>query len=228
MTLLRRFTTHRPRLSLCNIAFSGAAFFSNRNWIMISENDRDRRWVTSRIYDLANPDDEPRVFVDRSVRDRYGDPGRLLSTNDERGFSIALQHGEWFYLAGQGATPEGFLPFLDRRSSKTLQTERLWRCQTGELESVAMVLSPAKGTKLDPSQHQPKFITRHESPTSPPNFIERDLADGSKKPITDFQDPTPQIRGIKKQLVKYQRRMAYPSPPRSISQRTIKRARNCP
>ena len=33
----------------------------------------------------------------------------------------------------------------------------------------------------------------------------RDLAKDSAEPLTDFRDPTPQIRGIKKQLVKYER-----------------------
>jgi dipeptidyl aminopeptidase/acylaminoacyl peptidase len=52
---------------------------------------------------------------------------------------------------------------------------------------------------------KPLLITRHESPTSPPNFRERDLNIDRVVPLTDFKDPTPQIRGIKKQVVKYQR-----------------------
>lgn len=199
MALASPFDGEPKSLMLIQHRYAGSSFFQNPSWIMISEMDRDRRWVTSRIHDLANPDDEPRIFVDRSMRDRYGDPGRVLTKPDAKGFSIAQQHGDWIYQAGQGATPEGFLPFLDRRSIKTLETERLWRCQTGEAESVAMVLSEGK------KAGKPTFVTRHESPTSPPNYIERNLEDGSRKAVTDFQDPTPQIRGIKKQLVKYQR-----------------------
>ena len=199
MNLGAPFQAEPTQVLLLQHRYAGVSFFANKDWLLVSENDRDRRWVTSRIYDLANPDDEPRVFIDRSIRDRYGDPGRLLTQSDATGYSIALQHGNWLYQAGQGATPEGFLPFLDRRDVKSLKAERLWRCQTGELESVVMI------TNDGPTQGQPSFVTRHESPTSPPNYYERQLTDNSKRAITNFRDPTPQIRGIKKQLVKYQR-----------------------
>ena len=44
---------------------------------------------------------------------------------------------------------------------------------------------------------------RHESPSSPPNYRRR--ANEKVTPLTQFPDPTPQIRGITKELVTYQR-----------------------
>ncbi len=183
--------------------YAGLASFPKASLLMATETDRDRRWVRSSLYDTDQPDQRPKIVVDRSMRDRYGDPGRMLSKTDKTGFSVAQQAGEWVWLAGQGASPEGNLPFLDRRNLETLETQRLWRCEPGTMESVASVLSTDETDK-------PKFISRRESPTSPANYYLRDLAANTDIALTDFKDPTPQIRGIKKQIVKYQRNDGVP------------------
>jgi dipeptidyl aminopeptidase/acylaminoacyl peptidase len=101
-------------------------------------------------------------------------------------------------MAGSGASPEGNVPFLDQKNLVTLETERLWRCAPGTLESVVTVIPGASSRAL-------RFITRRESTTNPPNYFLKDLSDNSEIPLTDFQDPTPQLRSISKQVVKYQR-----------------------
>jgi dipeptidyl aminopeptidase/acylaminoacyl peptidase len=178
--------------------FSGLSYFADPNQVMTSEIDRDRRWIRSLLYDLSKPNETPKVIVDRSSRDRYGDPGRMLAKADTTGYPIVQQSGNWVWLVGQGATPEGNLPFLDRKNLKTLETERLWRCTTGTLESVATVLTSTANSK-------PQFITRRESPTEPANYFLRDLESNKETALTNFKDPTPQLRGIKKQIVKYKR-----------------------
>jgi dipeptidyl aminopeptidase/acylaminoacyl peptidase len=52
---------------------------------------------------------------------------------------------------------------------------------------------------------KPQFITRRESPTEPANYFLRDLESNKETALTNFKDPTPQLRGIKKQIVKYKR-----------------------
>jgi dipeptidyl aminopeptidase/acylaminoacyl peptidase len=52
---------------------------------------------------------------------------------------------------------------------------------------------------------KPTVVTSSETPTRPPNYRLVDLAGGWTDPLTDFPDPTPQIRGVKKQLVTYER-----------------------
>jgi dipeptidyl aminopeptidase/acylaminoacyl peptidase len=178
--------------------FSGLSYFADPNQVMTSEIDRDRRWIRSLLYDLSKPNETPKVIVDRSSRDRYGDPGRMLAKADTTGYPIVQQSGDWVWLVGQGATPEGNLPFLDRKNLKTLETERLWRCTTGTLESVATVLTSTANSR-------PQFITRRESPTEPANYFLRDLESNKETALTNFKDPTPQLRGIKKQIVKYKR-----------------------
>ena len=178
--------------------FGGLTSFPKASWLMATEMDRDRRWVRSLLFETDQPDQKPKIILDRSMRDRYGDPGRMLFKADKTGFPVAQQVGAWVWLAGQGASPEGNLPFLDRKNLETLEIQRLWRCTAGTLESVASMLSSDE-------TDQPTFITRRESPTNPLNYYLRDLVANSDVALTDFKDPTPQIRGIQKQIVKYQR-----------------------
>ncbi|HMP80909.1 MAG TPA: hypothetical protein PKD54_15745, partial [Pirellulaceae bacterium] len=53
-------------------------FFVNPEWLATTEYDRDRRWTRTLLHDLSQPTGEPHVLFDRSVRDQYGDPGRLV------------------------------------------------------------------------------------------------------------------------------------------------------
>lgn len=174
------------------------SYFANPSFVITSEYDRDRRWVRSLLHDLEKPDSTPKTLMDRSIRDRYGNPGQFVNVPDETGHVIVRQDGDYVYRIGSGASPEGNLPFFDRQNISTLETERLWRCQQGTYESPIGVVASSETTK-------PTVITQSETPSTPPNFFARNLNDDSKVPLTNFQDPTPQIRGIKKQLVKYER-----------------------
>ncbi len=197
-TLAKPFTDSPRDLIRLEHRYAGIASFEKASWLMLTETDRDRRWVRSLLHDTEQPDQSPKTIVDRSMRDRYGDPGRIVTKLDSSGFAMAQQTGDWIWLAGTGASPEGNLPFLDRMNLETLAVERLWRCSPGSSESVVRVLSKSETS-------QPQFITHRESPTSPPNIFVRDLATSTDLALTDFKDPTPQIRGIKKQIIKYQR-----------------------
>ncbi len=176
----------------------GMSYLTDPDQVMTVQYDRDRRWVTSLIHDLSASDQQPKVAMDRSIRDRYGDPGRIVSRIDESGHAVALQDGDYVYRIGAGASPDGDLPFIDRQNIVTMETERLWRCSKGKLESVVGIASSSVDKK-------PTIITRRQSKKAPPNYYLRDLNSGSEFELTAFKDPTPQIRGITKQLVTYQR-----------------------
>ena len=103
------------------------------------------------------------------------------------------------YLIGSGASPQGMLPFLDRQNLDTLQKERLWRCEPGAFERPIRVL----GTDADGRANV--LITQYETPTSPPNYRLRRLDGGPGRDLTDFPDPTPQLRGARQELVTYER-----------------------
>lgn len=208
----RRKVSHRDQLMTISSPFaaqpmatfkvehraSGLTGFVDPAHLAITEYDRDRRWIRTLLYNREQPQQPPKVLVDRSLRDEYGDPGSLLLRLNERGAAVVRQDGPWVYRAGSGATPQGYLPFLDRQNLETAQTERLWRCEPGFLESVVKIVNSSIASK-------PDIITRHESPTTPENYIYHQLETGEKRALTQFPDPTPQIRAIRKELIQYQR-----------------------
>ncbi len=162
---------------------------------LVREHQASRRW--NRVW-LVNPDapTEPsKLLWDVAVQDRYSDPGSPLQRPLANGFRVARVHEGNLFLVGAGATPEGERPFLDSFNLATLRTERLFQSDESGHETVVALLKP------DASQ----FITRRESPIRPANYFIRALADGGRKPITDFPDLMPQLRSIRKQLVTYQR-----------------------
>ena len=192
------FTDDPVELVKTNHRAYGLSYLPEPSQVMTLEYDRDRRWIKSLIYDLDKKEQSPKVATDRSIRDRYGDPGRIVNRVDETGHAVAIQDGEFVYRIGTGASPEGDLPFIDRQSLDSMQTERLWRCEKGTLESVVAMAATYPDKK-------PTIVTRRQSTTNPPNYFMKDLEAGTEVALTDFKDPTPQIRGITKQLVTYQR-----------------------
>lgn len=167
---------------------------------LLSEFNRSRRWQRTWVLNADRPDQEHRLLWDRSAEDAYNDPGRPELRTTPAGERVLLQDGDWIHLTGAGATPEGDRPFLDRLNLVTFETERLWRSEPDVYESVAAVLDPARR----------RILTRHESPADPPNYFVRDLDGGTRAAVTAFEDPAPQLRGIRRQLVVYEREDGVP------------------
>jgi len=137
----------------------------------------------------------PRKVWELSSEDRYGDPGSPV-TKLRGAYTVVLQAGDFIYLSGAGASKEGNRPFLDRFNLKNLTSERLFRSEGESLESVVGLLSPDARSVL----------TRFETGTDPPNYFVRDLGDRSKRALTNFPHPQPQLKGIERQLVTYTRK----------------------
>lgn len=162
---------------------------------LLSDRDRSRRWTRTCVMDANRPGSEMRLLWDRSSEDAYGDPGSPIMTQTATGHRVLLQDGMWIFLEGNGYTPDGARPFFDRLDLRTLETERLWRSADDAYEQVAAVLD-TDGARI---------VTRHESPTEPPNYFVLDLESDMRTALTAFPDPAPQLRSITKQLVTYER-----------------------
>ncbi|QUW04236.1 S9 family peptidase [Chloracidobacterium validum] len=143
------------------------------------------------------PDVAPTLIHERSSEDRYADPGNVLTQAAADGTVRLLSpdNGKTLYLVGEGASPEGDRPFLDRFEVSTGQTTRLWRSEAPYYESPVALLDPEAKRVL---------LTR-ESPTEPPNYFIRDMATGKLTALTDFPHPTPQLVGIQKEQIRYKR-----------------------
>lgn len=176
----------------------GLSWLRDGRHVLAGDYDRDRRWTRTGLYDLEAPEEPLRWLDDRSVNDRYGDPGGIETELDERGARLVRQDGPWIYRAGAGDAPGGARPFLDRQRLDDGTTERLWRCAPGSYETLRAVQASA-------SEQKPRILTEYETPDEAPNWRLRDLERDTIQALTDFPDPTPQLRGITKELVTYER-----------------------
>ena len=162
---------------------------------MVSEYDRDERWTRTWLVDFATPDQDPRLVFERNIQDRFADPGRPMMALNEYGRSVVQVDDGHVHLSGSGATPEGDRPFLRRMSLENFEIDELWR-NGGETYEYVVDLLAADGSRV---------LTRFETVDTPPNYYVRDLDAGSRVAVTAFEDPQPELRGVHKELVKYER-----------------------
>ena len=195
MTLSAPFATAPRELFKVTHRFAGWKWTDRPDGMLLTEFDRDRRWRTTYLLDLADPAGTERVLFDLSVNDAYNDPGEPVEHTRPDGGRTLLQDGDWIYLAGAGASEQGDRPFLDRFNVNGGQTERLFRCDEHSFEAFVAFAGDSRT----------EIVTRRESRTEPPNFFVRDLMAGSRRALTNFADPHPQITSVHKQLVRYQR-----------------------
>jgi dipeptidyl aminopeptidase/acylaminoacyl peptidase len=195
-TLKAPFTGPSVELTKTEHRFAGLTWGEKDGLVFVGDSDRISRRSRLFLLNADNPSQQARLIRDRSQQDRYGDPGDPLMKRLPNGQSVIHQNGDFIFLSGDGASDEGDRPFLDRFDLKTLKSERIFRCDNKSYESVVALLAP------DGS----RFITRYETQTTPPNYFIRAAGSDSKQALTNFPDPTPELRGIKKQLVRYKRK----------------------
>ena len=161
--------------------------------------DFDRPSRKSRIYlhDFNQANAKSRLVFDLSTEDRYNDPGSFVSTTDKTGRRVVMlsKDGQHAYLNGRGSSPEGDHPFLRRFDLNTFKTEELFRSEDPYYESVDTVLDPEAQI----------IITARESTDEPPNLLLRDLNKKTHQALTNFTDPQPLFRKVKKEFVTYKR-----------------------
>lgn len=195
LTLAAPFTGNPRELRSFEHRFAGLTWLETEGLALVRDYDRDKRWTRAWLFDMNKPASEGALLFSRNIRDRYNDEGTPLRKMLPNGFSVAIYQGENLLLAGRGATPQGDRPFLDRFHVPTKQKQRLFESAADAFESVVTTAN------ADGSQ----FITTRESTTEPPNFRLYTAGSAEPRALTRFEDPTPQLRGITKQLVKYER-----------------------
>ena len=142
------------------------------------------------------PATAPRLVHEGSSEDRYGDPGNAVTTRSGS-YLPRLQFtadGGAFYRIGTGASPEGDRPFVDRVDLADFSATRLFRSAAPNYTAPVALLDDA-ATRL---------LVTQESPANPPNYFVRD-AKGSLRALTAFKHPTPQLKDIRKEQIRYKR-----------------------
>lgn len=158
------------------------------------------RWWNNRkevVYQInpAKPG-TPKVVFDRNYEDNYNAPGSPLTELNQYGRSVMLINKDnSIYLSGQGASPQGNMPFLNKMMLATGKTTTLWRCQAPYYEYMVTLLDAKKGT----------FVTSRESNTENPNYYLRSIGSNKITQLTFFEHPYPQLKDVSKEVLKYKR-----------------------
>jgi dipeptidyl aminopeptidase/acylaminoacyl peptidase len=150
-----------------------------------------KTWITS----PGDPAAAPELLWDRSWQDRYSDPGEPVMRRDERGQRVLRIDGTTVYLTGSGASEEGDRPFFDTLDLATKETARHFRSEAPYYERPWLPLDDTGRLVL----------TRREAVEEVPNYFVRNLDTGDMRQLTSFPHPSPQLKGLTKELVKYER-----------------------
>jgi dipeptidyl aminopeptidase/acylaminoacyl peptidase len=144
-----------------------------------------------------NPDAAADLMMDRSFEDRYNDPGQPVMTQNEFGQGVLMisKDGKHLFMSGQGASAEGNRPFLDKRRIKDAEVERLWQSEAPHYENIVDV--------LDPSAR--RVLVSRQSAKQPANLYLVDRKTGKERRLTSYDNPTPELADIEKELIKYER-----------------------
>ncbi len=215
---------HRDRLMRLEAPFNGepeevfkaehriddwGTWGADHGTLLLHQYERIRRWAYAWLLDVDKG--TSRVWFDLNVSDRYNSPGSPLTRALPNGERVLHQKGDSVYFAGSGATTEGDRPFLDLRSLETGKAERLFRCDPERYETFVAFAG-----------REDSFVLRSESSVDVPNYFLATLGERieapegeatrthSRKPITSFEDPTPELRLIEKRLVRYEREDGVP------------------
>lgn len=201
MVLAAPFNSKPAELLKTQHRYQGRLFGERDGLMLYFDFDRDRQRRRMFAVDYRNPS-SPKLISDLNVNDRYNAIGTPVTRVLPNGGEVVRQSGDSIFLTGAGASPDGDRPFLRKLNLKTLDTVELFRSGKDEYETFLALLD----------DDGINFITRKESQTEPPNLFVRQYCPPERictamayRQLTEFKDPTPQLRGIRKQLVRYKR-----------------------
>lgn len=175
--------------------YNGISWMETPGEALITEYDWKRRWRTTYHINIDDLEKVHKKIVDLSIHDRYNNPGYPVFKVTPKGEYLIIKEKDWIYLDGSGASPQGDRPFLDKHNLKTMEKERLFQCGENSYETFFDFVGESRK----------QIITSYESKTEPSNYYLYTLKDKKREALTDYKDPAPQMTGLKKQLIKYER-----------------------
>lgn len=182
-----------------------ATWWGPDGMMLLSQRERMKRW---RYVWLLNVNKgTSKLWFDLDEDDRYNDPGYPIFTQLDNGkYVIKVEDGS-MYFRGSGGTKDGDRPFVDKRNIESGKVERIFRSPKDKYEYFV-------GFGEEPNT----FIMSSESSNTVPNYhlatfgetITAEAGEAVKaittRPITNFEDPSPELRQIDKKIVKYERK----------------------
>lgn len=169
--------------------FTRLRFLDDGQHALLSEEDRSRGWTRTYLLPLRGTQSRP--LFEHSVRERYRHPGAPLMRPMPNGQQAVQTLNGDLLLVGQGASPKGDRPFLDKISLRDLSVQRLFQSSENAYEVPIALLDDKR------------LLTQREAEHEPPNLV---LRDGAKAVVlTRLRDQTPQLRHVRRELVTFKR-----------------------
>ncbi len=190
------FTGAPEKLIATEMRFMGITW-GKSDFALITEGlSKTRNRVVS-SFNPAVPMGTTKKLQEYNNDDRYNNPGRFMTEPNIWGRQVLLytDKGRSLFLTGEGASPEGDRPFIDKYDIARASTVRLWRSEAPYYESVESWIDVPKGL----------ILTTRQSVTEVPNYSIRNLRNSKLIRVTKFENPYPQLKGIHRELVKYKR-----------------------
>ncbi len=194
-TLDAPFSAKPAKLASTKYRYSGVQW-GDKDLAIVQE-----RWWKTRTErrSLVNPSKPGKatVLIERSYEDGYNDPGSPVFTKNKYGRSVLLtdKKGQNIYMISEGGSPEGNRPFLSEFNLKSKKANILFRSEAPYYERPVDIID----------LNSKRFITRRESEKDAPNYFVRTANSKQLTQITSFPHPTPQLEGVQKELLQYER-----------------------
>ena len=149
------------------------------------------------VFDPSNAKKAPKVLFDRNYQDRYSDPGSFVTEKNDYGQYVLKLSKDNTFLMGDGFTPEGQFPFVDRLDLKSGETDRLYQSSYND----------KKETLVDAiNLEEGKLLVRIEASTEYPNYYIRDIDNKEDlTQITSFKNPFEALENVSKEVITYKR-----------------------
>ncbi len=173
-----------------------SVIWGNEHTAIVSDNWYDTRNTKTYLIDPAQPEKTARILVDRNAQDIYQDPGRFETQRNQYDKRVlAIDHNQVF-LIGAGHSKQGQFPFIDTLDLTTLEKKRLYQSTyTDKIETLISIEDFTQGQVLVQLQSQSDY----------PNYFFRNIKNNTLEAITQFANPFEALKGIHKEVIKYQR-----------------------
>ncbi len=190
--------TGEPGKFISTVMRFGGITWGKDDFALISEGLRKTRIRVISSFNTADPQKTLKKIQEFNTDDGYGNPGRFMTEPalNGRGILLFADKGRTLFLTGDGASPEGDRPFIDKYDVLTGKATRLWRSEAPYYETINSFIDVTKGL----------LMTNRQSVNDVPNYYLRNLKNGKLNRITNFENPYPQLAGVTKELVRYKRK----------------------
>ena len=190
------FSGEPVKLTATNLRFGGITW-GRDNLAIISEGSSKSRMRIVSFFNPSAPMSGKKKIHEFNSDDGYKNPGRFITGQNPFGRNTLLfaDKGKSLLLSGPGASPEGDRPFLDKYDILTGRSVRLWRSEAPYYEVISGILNISAGL----------ILTSRQSVSEVPNYFIRNIKTGKMTQVTTFENPYPQLAGVRKELVKYRR-----------------------